>query len=215
MSLTILSAPQRTQVIIAEMGMNHLGEISALSRCLQPNISVITNVGTAHIGNLGSREKIAEAKLEIIDGMNGGAVIVPYEECLLNKAKHIRTYSIANSKANFYLTPSLNEYVSIFHNGFFLCNAKFGFHERHIASCLACSVAAALMAEIKSTNLIEGISRISSDNIRQKHILTEKYHFIDDCYNASRESMLCAIYEFSKSENRGFTNVTLCGRISL
>lgn len=62
---TILSMPADTEVLILEMGMRGLGEIELLSRYAEPDISIITNVGTAHIGRLGSRENVAKAKCEI------------------------------------------------------------------------------------------------------------------------------------------------------
>jgi len=62
--LTILRLKDEECMVI-EMGMNNLGEISKLSEIAKPTVSIITNVGTAHIGNLGSRENILKAKLEI------------------------------------------------------------------------------------------------------------------------------------------------------
>ena len=67
--LTILSAPQGTQVMVCEMGMNHFHEIERLSAAAQPCLAVVTNVGTSHVGLLGSREGIARAKAEIVGGM--------------------------------------------------------------------------------------------------------------------------------------------------
>jgi UDP-N-acetylmuramoyl-tripeptide--D-alanyl-D-alanine ligase len=66
---TILEAPIDTKVLILEMGMRGLGEISLLSKTSKPNISIITNIGTAHIERLGSVENIRKAKFEIIDGL--------------------------------------------------------------------------------------------------------------------------------------------------
>ncbi|NER40221.1 hypothetical protein G3M54_00135 [Bacillus megaterium NBRC 15308 = ATCC 14581] len=51
------------------MGMNHMGEISDLSRTAEPNFAIITNIGESHIGHLGSRENIAKAKMEILEGL--------------------------------------------------------------------------------------------------------------------------------------------------
>ena len=62
--------------MILEMGMNHLNEMEELSRIACPDISAITNVGTAHIGELGSRENILKAKLEIVAGMSDGSTLV-------------------------------------------------------------------------------------------------------------------------------------------
>lgn len=58
---------------VVEMGMNHKGEISVLTRTVLPTMAVITNVGVSHIENLGSRDGILKAKLEILEGMEDGA----------------------------------------------------------------------------------------------------------------------------------------------
>ena len=67
--LTILHAPEDTQVLILEMGMDHAGEIEVLSRLAEPDAAAITLIGEAHIENLGSREGIAKAKMEITAGL--------------------------------------------------------------------------------------------------------------------------------------------------
>lgn len=64
------------EVLVLEMGMNHLQEMSRLSMIARPDIACITNVGTAHIGELGSRENILKAKLEIINGMKEGSTLI-------------------------------------------------------------------------------------------------------------------------------------------
>ena len=67
--LTILEAPADTQVLVLEMGMDAPGQIAQLTRVAQPTYAIITKVGTSHIGRLGSRENIARAKAEILEGM--------------------------------------------------------------------------------------------------------------------------------------------------
>lgn len=67
--LTILSADSADEVLVCEMGMNHKGELTRLAAAALPTVSLITNVGTSHIGLLGSRENIARAKAEIVSGM--------------------------------------------------------------------------------------------------------------------------------------------------
>lgn len=69
MPLTILAAPEDTQIMVLEMGMNAPGEIARLSACAQPTYAVITKIGTSHVGMLGGRENIARAKAEIVTGM--------------------------------------------------------------------------------------------------------------------------------------------------
>ena len=84
--LTVLSLKESNEVLVLEMGMNHEGEIHYLTNIAKPDVAVITNVGTAHIGNLGSRENILKAKLEILDGLNkNGTLIINNDNDLLHK----------------------------------------------------------------------------------------------------------------------------------
>lgn len=64
------------EVMILEMGMNHLGEIRHLTNIAKPDIAAITNVGTAHIGELGSRENILKAKMEIVEGLSENGTLI-------------------------------------------------------------------------------------------------------------------------------------------
>lgn len=75
-SLTAFEVDSSTEAAIFEMGMNHAGEIHLLADIVRPDIACITNVGTAHIGNLGSRENIFRAKMEITDFMDENSTLV-------------------------------------------------------------------------------------------------------------------------------------------
>ena len=75
--LTVLATPEDAEVLVLEMGMNHTGEISRMTRCAQPTLACITNVGTSHIGLLGSREGIARAKAEMCEGMRAHGDMAP------------------------------------------------------------------------------------------------------------------------------------------
>ena len=82
--LTILKLKDHEALVI-EMGMNHFREISLLTSIAKPTLAVITNIGTSHIGNLGSRENILKAKLEILEGMNQPKIIINNDNDLLHK----------------------------------------------------------------------------------------------------------------------------------
>ncbi len=85
--LTLLRAGESTAALVVEMGMRGLGEIERLSLCAQPDLAVITNIGTAHIGRLGSREAIARAKCEITTALRpDGLVVIPAGDPLLEQA---------------------------------------------------------------------------------------------------------------------------------
>ncbi len=82
---TLLKAGSKHAAVVVEMGMRGLGEIERLSRCSRPDIAVITNIGTAHLSRLGSRQNIALAKCEITSFLNpNGVVIIPYGDNLLD-----------------------------------------------------------------------------------------------------------------------------------
>ena len=76
--LSLARMPARAQFGIFEMGMNHAGEIAALTAQVRPHVAVITNIAPAHIEMLGSEEAIADAKAEIFQGLlPGGTAIIP------------------------------------------------------------------------------------------------------------------------------------------
>jgi UDP-N-acetylmuramoyl-tripeptide--D-alanyl-D-alanine ligase len=76
MPLTLLKLRAHHRYVVIEMGMNHLGEIDYLTRIAEPDVALIINAGTAHIGELGSREAIAQAKGEIFSGLKAGGIAV-------------------------------------------------------------------------------------------------------------------------------------------
>ena len=85
--LTVLGAATTDAALVIEMGMRGPGEIARLSRCCEPDVAVITNIGTAHIGRLGSREAIAAAKCEITASLKpDGLVVIPAGDPLLESA---------------------------------------------------------------------------------------------------------------------------------
>lgn len=78
--LTLARMPRDSAFAVIEMGMNQRGEIAPLARLARPDVAVITAIGTAHIGNLGSEAAIAEEKADILAGLRpGGTILLPAE----------------------------------------------------------------------------------------------------------------------------------------
>jgi len=76
--LTLARLPADAAFAVIEMGMNNRGEIAPLARLARPRVGVITNLGSAHVGRLGSEDEIAEEKGDIIEGIApGGALVLP------------------------------------------------------------------------------------------------------------------------------------------
>ena len=100
MPYTILHMPEDCEMLVLEMGMDHAGELQVLSELAQPDAAAITIVGEAHIENLGSREGIAKAKMEIVLGeKSDGVLFVPEDEPLLrpltaNLTQDVRTFGL-------------------------------------------------------------------------------------------------------------------------
>lgn len=191
--ISILSAPPNSEILLMEMGMNHSGEISRLSKCLRPNIALITNIGTAHIGNLGNRENIAKSKLEITDWMENGYIFVPKSEPLLHGLNNSICFSMTDKNADYYLESLEEKEVRIYKSGEPICQSFFALNGDHNKSCLLAATSISDFIGISDKQLGDGISFISRINTRQTLIKREGYCFYTDFYNASLESTLACI----------------------
>lgn len=98
--LTLFQLNYQYQIMVLELGMNHEHEIEELSYLCEPDVSLITNIGTAHIGYLNGKKNIAKAKLEILKGMKSGYFIQnPYDPYL--KKVRSNTIEVINPKKDY------------------------------------------------------------------------------------------------------------------
>jgi UDP-N-acetylmuramoyl-tripeptide--D-alanyl-D-alanine ligase len=190
--LTLLSTKEETEILLLEMGMNHIGEIKELSECASPDVALITNIGSSHIGNLGSREKIAETKLEITEGNKNAKLIVPYGESLLRKSG-AKTFSTSDMRADYCLKRCENREHILYKKGTEIGRISFGLKGEHLFACLCAAIAVSAEIGLDIDEIKDGISNISEDNIRQRMYSVGNVHFISDCYNSSYESVKAAI----------------------
>ena len=206
--LTILGLKDH-EALVVEMGMNHSGEISLLSKIAKPDIAVITNVGTAHIGNLGSREGILKAKLEILDGLKkDGVLIINKDDDMLSSwydkqenKDNILTFGI-DSDGDIKATD-----IEIGERGssFKINDKKFevpvaGGHYIYHA-LLGILVGREL--NISDEKIAEGIKSIELTKGRMEMIkCSDDIIVINDCYNANFDSMKAAVDYLGKVENR-------------
>lgn len=186
--LTLLTMPKDTEVLITELGMNHKGEISLLSKTVNPDIAVITSIGTSHIGNLGSREEIAKAKLEILDGMTTKNLLLPISEELLSgidgaiyvgRNSSLSTYSLGNTE-NVYSFTSQIRRIDCIH---------FFDNREHLLHNLTFAISVADMLGLSEKEISDGVRAITEANLRQRFIELGDFTIFDDSYNASLESI--------------------------
>ena len=201
------------QVAVIEMGMNHFGEIDELTKIAKPDLAVITNIGTSHIGNLGSRENILKAKLEILNSMQKPAVIINNDNDLLHKWKEensqnkniqIKTFGIKNISDIMASDIILKENSSNFNLK--LENKKINITipvagEHFILNSL-CAALVGKTLGLSNEQIQEGIETFTLTKKRMDiKNLENGITIINDAYNASFESMKAALENLSRYKN--------------
>lgn len=208
MPLSLLSY-KNEDIAVIEMGMNHFGEISTLTNIAKPNIAVITNIGTAHIGNMGSREGILKAKLEILEGVQDNTVIINNDDDMLskwaeeNKDKYtIITCGIDNKNSMF-----VAENIELYEDCSFYTvnNVKFevpvGGKHFILNSLLAYAVGK--YYKLSDEEINKGLKNLDLTSGRmQKKELKNGAILINDCYNANFDSMKAAISYMEEVNNK-------------
>ena len=201
--LTILGTSLKDKVLVLEMGMRGRGQIEKLSKYTEPDIAVITNIGSAHIGLLGSKENITYAKCEITKYLNpNGLVIIPANDLFLEKTLQklwkgrilkIELLDINEQKKKRAETTNLRGFYNRSENTIFIDDKFFelSFEGSHNASNFMFAYAVAREFNIKFKYLnkfnfqtLEGRNRI------YKSVKTTIY---DESYNASPESVKACI----------------------
>ena len=211
--LTVLKLKEHNALVL-EMGMSALGEISLLTNIAKPTTGVITVIGSSHIGELGSRENILKAKLEILEGLDkSGSLIINNDNDLLNlwnsnnndNHKHI-TYGIESESTLNAKNIDIREDGSSFdieiNGAYYTVNVPVA--GRHFINNALAAIAVGLENKIEPEKIIEGISKFSLTK-RRMEIIRNKNNvtIINDCYNASYESVKAALeYLSSISANR-------------
>ncbi len=191
---TLLSIPEDTEVLIVEMGMRGLGEIDLLAKYAQPDYAVITNVGTAHIGRLGSRESIAHAKCEIVNYFDDdGVLITHFDDIYFNVLKDFdKKWSIIKKSDFEIVEMTQNRSVFKFKNGFYTLNV--GGEYNVLDAVLA--IETALLVGLTPQEIQNGLAVYKSIEKRFEEVVVNNLTIINDSYNANPESMKAAIKAF-------------------
>ncbi|MCY7782217.1 MULTISPECIES: UDP-N-acetylmuramoyl-tripeptide--D-alanyl-D-alanine ligase [unclassified Bacillus (in: firmicutes)] len=205
--LTVLAMPEDTEIAVLEMGMSAKGEIDLLSRLANPEVAVITNIGESHMQELGSREGIAEAKLEIINGLKeDGVLIYIGDEPLLQNEYSCQTKTYGTGSQNDYQLQDVSQSEAGTHftikgmeKTFFI--PILGKH--NVMNAMA-AVAAGVYFGITPDDVAKGLSGLKVTGMRLELIKTDSgISIINDAYNASPTSMKAAIQLTESLEGYG------------
>ncbi len=212
--LTILAADKEDKFLVLEMGMRGLGQIENLSKYSEPDIAVITNIGTAHIGLLGSKKNITYAKCEISKFLNPkGVVIIPANDLLLEETLKeywkgrvikVELLNIENQKESFKKDHNLQGFYDPSQKIILIEENKFeiSFEGFHNASnfLFAYAVSKELGIDFASFNKFN----FASYGGRNKVIKSVKTTIYDESYNASPESVKACIRNLQEKPRNQF-----------
>ena len=198
--LMILSLDSSIEVAVLELGMSNLGEIHTLADCAIPDIALITNIGLSHIENLKTRENILKAKLEITDFFKkDNTLVVNSEDDYLKNLKEedfkiIKTgyNELSNYKAkNVSLTESTTSFeIEDENKTYKFVLPMVGAH--NVLNALLGIVASKILG-VSYEEMLRGLDNIEATSMRLEFIKTNDYTIINDCYNASPDSMKAAL----------------------
>ena len=209
--LTILKLREH-EVAVIEMGMNHKREISKLTKIAKPQLAVITNVGTAHIGNLGSRENILNAKLEILEGMQKPKIVINNDNNLLHEWKNnlkenieVHTFGIENKSdcmaENIKKSENNSEFICNINNEKIKINVPIG-GDVFIINSL-CAILVGKNLGLSDKQIQDGIENFELTKKRMEIIkLKNNITLINDSYNASLDSMKASIKYLSELKGK-------------
>ncbi len=193
-SLTLLEIEKEHEIVILEMGMNNTGEISELSKLCNPFVSVITNISASHIGNLGSLKNILKAKMEIIEGMEDGILVVNGLDKRLKKIKcknvDVIKTGINNIKcdnADLYfdmtiLTLIINDKLHYL---------KYYIPGKYIIPNILLAIEIGLLFDVEINQIFDMLENYKSVDSRLDYTeLNKNNTLLDDSYNASYKSIM-------------------------
>ena len=202
MPMAVLAMSEDTQVAVLEMGMNHFREIAYLASIAQPDVAVITNIGTMHIEHLGSQEGILRAKLEILEGMKAdGKVILNGDDALLwnihrREGLNVSYCGVQNPDCGYHGSEIVQN------PGLLQFNVKYGtltfpvelsLEGMHYVSDALLAIAVGVELGMNPSKIQEALSQFQNMAGRQEIFEAKGCKIIKDCYNAGPESMAAAL----------------------
>jgi UDP-N-acetylmuramoyl-tripeptide--D-alanyl-D-alanine ligase len=214
--LTLLNAPKGTEIVIAELGTNHPGEIAYLTHIASPDIAVVTNVHPAHLEGFGSLDAIAKEKMSISEGISqDGVMIVNSDFKMLKdycKEKQIKFISFGKSESS--NSRAENIHIKGLASSFMLDGVKVelsmpgpGNVDNALAAWTICK-----MFGISAKDFAQAVKTVSGPVMRAEMMQIGTLTVLNDCYNANPVSMKNALEILANlDESQKRRLVFICG----
>ncbi len=199
--LTVLSTTEKHTAAICEIGMNHCGELSPLCEISRPKFGIITNIGSAHIEFLGSREAIAEEKGTLARYLPEDGILFTPAGCDFNEYFRARTRArmipVGNGRGlvraeNLRFEPDGTRFTLVI-DGEGSVEARLPVPGKHMVTNALLAAALGWKLGISPEKIAEGLSSTKLTSGRMRRIEWEGITLFDDTYNANPESMEAAI----------------------
>ncbi len=206
---TLLGLTAEHDFAVIEMAMRGPGEIAELCQIAEPTIGVITNVGTAHIGRLGSREAIAAAKCELLEYMSADSIAIlnADNDLLIETASRVwsgQTLTYGFEQGDLLGTWLENNQVQVAEQIF-----PVPLSGQHNGLNYLAALAVMQILDLGWQHLAAGINLKMPKGRSQQIQLPNDIVFLDETYNAGLESMLAAL-ELLKS-TKGDRHIAVLG----
>jgi UDP-N-acetylmuramoyl-tripeptide--D-alanyl-D-alanine ligase len=198
--LTILKARSSDQAGVFEIGMNHPGEIAPLAEIAKPDVGVITNIGTAHIEFMRSREAIAQEKGMLAEAVpaNGHIVLDADDEYTpaISKRTKARMILCGIGSGDIHATgirvdAGGSRFVLSVHGE--TVPARIGIPGQHMVRNALFAVAAGIILGLTPSECAAGLEKVRLTKGRLEQKIIRGIHIIDDSYNANPDSMIAAL----------------------
>ena len=216
---TILEMPENTEVLVLELGMRAGGEIKELSKISKPDIAIITNTGTAHIGKLGSEQAIVKAKCEILEYLNkGGLSILPNSQRVLKESSRIwkgKTASFGTENISSILFQGEKTWFTISAGS--LVNERYFIKAHGIVYVLNALIAilTGKYLGLSKADIQRGLSQFEIPQGRGNVIeLGGEIFLVDESYNANPDSVRAAVLNLSERWNRNHRKFFVMGELA-
>ena len=191
-SSTLFKLNSKADIIILELGSNHMGEIKTLSNMCNPTTSIITNIGSSHIGNFKNKKNIFKEKNSIVSGMSNIKLIVNGDDKYLKKLDSIKCGFSNNNNLIAYDIKENIDSTSFKIKIDKEYTVKLNIPGKHFVIDALLAIKTCLdYVDIKTI-----IKRLSSFKLMNKRMSIKKVKtntIINDCYNSSLESVIAGL----------------------